>query len=1008
MHTFYSWVLKVLVVTIPIIVLVLTTITCDIRAVTNYQDDGGLTFAFNTYDASINGASGSENTNDNDHANSIAGGTNYNARYLFAYPNLVGNGENQIPQGSTISSASITFTKDSAQRNTGNTIEVYRITRNWNPIANESLVTWNNYDGVNSWTTPGGDISATPVATYTFSTDSPDTITIDMTNAVQELVSGTYPNYGWLVKYTGSETNSPYIQVRSRNHAGTSYRPILSITVAENPPSTPSTLLPVHEAVDIEANPVLSWESNYATSYDIYLGTSSDPEFFANTTSDTFTPQTLLYSTVYYWKVVAKNDLGESQSTIQSFVTKSHATYYVDQINGDNSNDGLSPETPWKTISKVNSSSFGGGDSILFKKGDVWNERLEITWSGSSDNYLRFGSYGSGALPVFDGATTGLWVGITDYYSSYDLGWIIIDGFEIRNYISGIDMQKTSNIIIRNSKVHSGGGDGSGLISVSGATGGEIFNNEVFGNTTQNGIWISGNSTNLYVYNNESYNNGTNGIGLSYSSNNFIFQNKVWANSQASPQYSGIGIEVNSNGNKVYNNISYENIHSGLVINGSNNQIIHNTIANNDDYQIILTDWEGSAPINNILKNNIFVSKSGERAIAFFDSETAGSWDDQLNIFDYNLYFLPGAQSSSYIIGLDRNYTFDEWRNVASMEAHGFFANPLFVNSSTGDFHLLEESPAINIGENLLLANDFEGNLRPSGSTPDIGAFEFLIVDEEMVAPNIPVVQQYKQGNLGVINPGQWINSSSIVLRLTISSNNSSDILIPEVEIRKYNTDFINSPTHTAPNVEFSGSPAEVNVIVSGLETNSSYHWRARVSNSVGSSQWVSLGGNPDFRVDLTPPKSEVISIVNSNESKSVEITLGCNDLLGSGCEKIFYTIDGSSPTVNSNFGSKVILDKEGRYTLRYFSLDRAQNSEPINTYPGSLVVEKVVSDDDEDEDNEEYVVLSSPVIDSEEEDVDKGIQDEGGSNNLLVAVIVISSVLFISGLVFFRVRKSS
>ncbi len=43
------------------------------------------------------------------------------------------------------------------------------------------------------------------------------------------------------------------------------------------------------------------------------------------------------------------------------------ATYYVSAINGQDTNDGLSQTTPWKTIAKVNGSTFQPSDQILFK-----------------------------------------------------------------------------------------------------------------------------------------------------------------------------------------------------------------------------------------------------------------------------------------------------------------------------------------------------------------------------------------------------------------------------------------------------------------------------------------------------------------------------------------------------------------------------------------------------------------------------------------------------------------
>src|SRR5437762_1479209 len=42
------------------------------------------------------------------------------------------------------------------------------------------------------------------------------------------------------------------------------------------------------------------------------------------------------------------------------------ATFYVDATAGNDTNDGLSQGTPWKTVAKVNGSTFSAGDSVLF------------------------------------------------------------------------------------------------------------------------------------------------------------------------------------------------------------------------------------------------------------------------------------------------------------------------------------------------------------------------------------------------------------------------------------------------------------------------------------------------------------------------------------------------------------------------------------------------------------------------------------------------------------------
>lgn len=82
------------------------------------------------------------------------------------------------------------------------------------------------------------------------------------------------------------------------------------------------------------------------------------------------------------------------------------ATYYVDSVNGRDSNIGNSESSPWKTIAKVNSSKFAPGDRILFKREDVWQEELELTTSGEPGAPIVIDAYGSGAAPIISGANT--------------------------------------------------------------------------------------------------------------------------------------------------------------------------------------------------------------------------------------------------------------------------------------------------------------------------------------------------------------------------------------------------------------------------------------------------------------------------------------------------------------------------------------------------------------------------------------------------------------------------
>ena len=98
--------------------------------------------------------------------------------------------------------------------------------------------------------------------------------------------------------------------------------------------------------------------------------------------------------------------------------------YYVSNTGSDSAN-GLTVDTPWQTISKVNGSSFSPGDSVLFKRGDTWRETLIVPSSGVSGNPITFGAYGSGNAPIINGAEllSGTWTNAGSNHWTYPITW---------------------------------------------------------------------------------------------------------------------------------------------------------------------------------------------------------------------------------------------------------------------------------------------------------------------------------------------------------------------------------------------------------------------------------------------------------------------------------------------------------------------------------------------------------------------------------------------------------
>ena len=77
--------------------------------------------------------------------------------------------------------------------------------------------------------------------------------------------------------------------------------------------------------------------------------------------------------------------------------------YYVDATKGNDQNSGTTPTKAWKSIIKVNGVALLPGDSVLFKRGEVFRGNL-IPKSGSASGSITYGDYGTGNKPKILGS----------------------------------------------------------------------------------------------------------------------------------------------------------------------------------------------------------------------------------------------------------------------------------------------------------------------------------------------------------------------------------------------------------------------------------------------------------------------------------------------------------------------------------------------------------------------------------------------------------------------------
>ncbi len=161
-------------------------------------------------------------------------------------------------------------------------------------------------------------------------------------------------------------------------------------------------------------------------------------------------------------------------------------TYYVHGQQGDDSRDGTTPETAWRTLDRVNQQVFAPGDKLLFRAGTVFRGQLRPAGSGSEGGEapqpILIDRYGDGPNPRLDGRGV---MPATLYL--YNVEYWEVNNLEITNfgsereagrcgvYVHIRDFGTAHHIYLRNLSVHDVNGS---LVKKEGAGFGIRWRNE--------------------------------------------------------------------------------------------------------------------------------------------------------------------------------------------------------------------------------------------------------------------------------------------------------------------------------------------------------------------------------------------------------------------------------------------------------------------------------------------------------------------------------------------------
>ncbi len=293
----------------------------------------------------------------------------------------------------------------------------------------------------------------------------------------------------------------------------------------------------------------------------------------------------------------------------------------------------------------------------------------------------------------------------------------------------------------------------------------EMYHNEGDGLQVNGGtIALRPYTHHIYIGRNNSHHNKQTGLWVKHAENVVFSQNVLYGHRQStSAMGAGTGFQYGPKnvwflGNNIYDN------EIGVMVGSSNDSreeghyfignLIHNihttkTYDVNDSYHVgqafvmwgygtkhivnnTIYDCDGgisfSSTPNCVIVNNIIAGiKPGTYGVFLENATTAASAVLQNNIFsgDFNVR-----------LGTGRYTTLDALRTATGKGQNCIVTDPLFVNPTTGDFHLQTNSPAVDIGATsdvystfqtlygIDISKDLEGKARPQGAGFDVGAFE--------------------------------------------------------------------------------------------------------------------------------------------------------------------------------------------------------------------------------------------------------------------------------------------
>jgi hypothetical protein len=502
-------------------------------------------------------------------------------------------------------------------------------------------------------------------------------------------------------------------------------------------------------------------------------------------------------------------------------------SFYV-STSGDDARNGISPETAWRTIQKA-ANTVEAGSTVYIMEG-VYNEPVTFTRSGNATaGFITFQNYNQEEV-VIDGLEIPGNRG--NIFHLRNVSHLRLQGLEIRNYY----MQGQANgaaifieghgrqIEIKNCLVYDINGSNGRAILVHGThpkhaiSGLVIEGNELFDCEAMPGqaVTLKGNISGFRIDENIVHDIHGGGLALlsgtgvclkakrdkirsgSCSGNELYEVKENQANDLSAAikvvgadsillernlvHHNNRGIAVQcpdkkmtSRENMIRNNLVYENARAGIILGSAsmetvgcveNSRLLNNTCYYNNSSGSAEGECLVGMTLHCDIKNNLLIGNGTGHLLYSHSTETCNS------TFDHNIYHQPGGGAAIFIYG-KQYQSFYTYQNSTVQDANSLYANPQFLDVANHDFHLTENSPAVNAGDILIPETgnkDVHGETRTQQQAVDIGAVEF----------NPNGIIGYASGASGSLRIYPSIANSYLHVAVPASENETVDILIME------------------------------------------------------------------------------------------------------------------------------------------------------------------------------------------------------------------------------------